>query len=92
MPPTDVVDGLDDDDHEPEPPSGPPELSGTADAPSADDDDPSPPRTPSKRIDVQGVRRRPAKGPTQAVADPADQPAADPDGTDTSGADGPPII
>jgi len=77
VPPSDVVDGPDD-DHEPEPPSAPPALADASseDSPSKD--------SPSKEVPSKEVPD--AKGPTTPP------PADDPDGHDASGADGPPII
>lgn len=80
-PPGDVVDGSDEDDesdHEPQPPSAPPAPSGTSATGTPPRDEPSPQPPKKGTPDTQG----PTKPP----------PAEDPDGSDASGADGPPII
>jgi preprotein translocase subunit YajC len=78
VPPSDVVDGPDD-DHQPEPPPAPPALADASSQDSSSKDSPSPKDNPSKEVPD-------ATGPTTPP------PADDPDGHDASGADGPPII
>jgi len=77
VPPSDVVDGPDEDDG-PEPPSAPPE---SPEAPSTET-----PSKDAKSKDAPSKEVPDAKGPTTPP------PADDPDGHDASGADGPPII
>jgi preprotein translocase subunit YajC len=78
VPPTDVVDGSGDDEHDsddqPEPPATPPAP------PDATGD------TPTTGTSVKSKGTSDPKGPTTPP------PADDPDGTGASGADGPPLI
>jgi len=85
-PPSDVVDGSDDVEHDgddqPEPPATPPALgdaTGDATGDAAGD-------APAK-----GSPAKP-KGPTDPKGPTTPPPADDPDGTSASGADGPPLI
>ena len=78
VPPTDVVDGADQDEHDgddqPEPPATPPALGdATGDVPA------------------KGTTAK-SKGTTDSKEPTTPPPANDPDGTDASGADGPPLI
>jgi preprotein translocase subunit YajC len=94
-PPSDVVDGSDD-DHEPEPPSGPPELEGTTDAQASAENHPASGSDDANSNDapVKGDRSKgsPSTGSRDPKGPTTPPPVEDPDDTDASGADGPPII
>ncbi len=82
VPPGDVVDGMDHDEHDgddqPEPPATPPAMPPALGDATGD--------APAKGTTAKSKRTTDSKGPTTPP------PADDPDGTDASGADGPPLI
>ena len=77
-PPTDVVDGSDDNEHDS----------------NHQPEPPAPPATPLDTIGDAPAKGTPAKskGTTDPKGPATPPPADDPDGTDASGADGPPLI